>query len=204
MDWSAILAHKTFWIYYLRWFQAFGGDRVTACCAFFGVDEAELRQMILNGVYQVDAEGESPSFHVLRLPLRAVPMVLEIEFQNFGPNEQVRLVKGDECILLADVDVDDARAPFFWLRDLPRVAARLEGPLAKHYGALLLYKLAAVAPEDDLDDLLAIVRDALPKGLLTRKERDHVLAIERRTWHVQQGRSQSLGALHLLSLLRAK
>lgn len=37
MDWPALLAHKPFWIYYLRLFQNFAGDRVAACCEFFGV-----------------------------------------------------------------------------------------------------------------------------------------------------------------------
>jgi len=34
MNWQDILAQKAFWIYYLRLFQGFDGDRVAACCDF--------------------------------------------------------------------------------------------------------------------------------------------------------------------------
>ncbi|MBN2006771.1 MAG: hypothetical protein JXA21_25680 [Anaerolineae bacterium] len=124
IHWSSILAQKAFWLYYLRLFQGFDGDRVAACCAFFGVTRAALETTIL--------------------------------------------------------------------RDLPHVAARLRGELAQTYGALLLYKLTHVAPEDGLDALGDILRAALPPGLFSAVEQTHILGIERRTWQTQQKRPRLL------------
>ena len=71
-----MLAHKAFWVYYLRLFQNFEGDRVAACCDFFGVTRAALETAILRDLYQIHrAEDE------------------EIAFQPYGPGEQFHLVR---------------------------------------------------------------------------------------------------------------
>jgi hypothetical protein len=186
MNWQSVLTRKAFWIYYLRLFQGFAGDRVAACCDAFGVRKSELDDGVLRDLYQTHRYGdEGARFHVLRLPT-TVGVRLEIAFQPYGPNEQFRLAHDAASVLLADVDVDDVRAPCFPLRDLPDVAARLRGDLAQTYGALLLYKLTYVTPADDLDALAARVRAALPGDLFTPAERTRVLAIQRRGWAVQQ------------------
>ncbi|MCD4668908.1 MAG: hypothetical protein K8S14_00530, partial [Actinomycetia bacterium] len=188
MHWPLILAQKAFWVYYLRLFQGFGGDRVAACCDFFGVDKTGLEDAILHNLYQTHRYDEEDTvFHILSLPTTA-GAAFEIEFQNGGPNEHLRLVAGEEQIPLADVDVDDVRAPLFPLRDLPRVAARLRGELAQTYGALLLYKISGVTPEDDLDALAEILRAALPPGMFSEREQTRILNIEGRTWQMQQRR----------------
>jgi len=186
IHWHRILSQKAFWIYYLRLFQGFDGDRVVACCDFFGVDKTKLENAILRDLYQTHRwNDEDTVFHALHLPATA-GAALEIEFQPFGPNEQFRLVAGEEHIPLADVDVDDVRVPLLPLHDLPRVAARLRGDLAQVYGALLLYKLTTVLPDDDLDVLTGILRAALPPGLFSEREQAHILEVERRAWQVQQ------------------
>lgn len=201
MNWTALLAQKTFWIYYLRLFQGFDGDRVAACCDFFGVQKTELEDTILNDLYQAHRwDDEDTIFHVLRLPTMTGAAV-EIEFQNYGPNEHFRLVAGEEKIPLADVDVDDVRVPLFPLRDLPDVAARLRPAagqrheLAQAYGALLLYKLTHTAPEDGLAALASILRAALPPSLFEAGEQARILEIERGTWQVQQRRPRALRAV---------
>lgn len=198
IHWPSILAQKAFWIYYLRLFQGFDGDYVAACCDFFGIDQTELEGAILHDLYQTHrSDDDDIILHVLSLPAVA-DATLEIEFQPYGPGEQFRLVVGEERISLADVDVDDVCAPLFPLRDLPHVAARLRSAagqrhdLARTYGALLLYKLTHVAPEDDLDALADILRAALPPGLFSAVERARVLDSERRTWQTQQRRPRPL------------
>ena len=188
INWHTILAHKPFWIYYLRLFQNFDGDRVAACCSFFGVDSSELDNMILRTLYQAHRyDDEEVIFHTLSLPVVTGPTV-EIEFQNLGPNEQFSLVAGDECVPLASVDVDAVCVPCFPLRSLPDVSTRLRGDLAQAYGALLLYKLTYVAPEDDLADMASLLCAAFPRGLFTGEEQEHILASQERAWRVRQRR----------------
>lgn len=189
--WASILAQKAFWLYYLRLFQGFAGDRVAAGCDFFGVAQAEWKATILRDLYQTHRYDEDIVFHVLNLPT-TTGAVVEIAFQNDGPGERFCLVAGEERILLADVDVDDVRVPLVPLRDLPHVAARLRGELAQTYGALLLYKLTHVAPEDDLDALGDILRATLPLGLFSDVEQARILDIEYRTWQTQQRRPRPL------------
>lgn len=163
-----------------------GSDRVAACCDFFGVDKTGLEDAILHNLYQTHRYDEEDTvFHILSLPTTA-GAAFEIEFQNGGPNEHLRLVAGEEQIPLADVDVDDVRASLFPLCDLLRVAARLRGELAQTYGALLLYKISGVMPEDDLDALAEILRAALPPGMFSEREQTRILNIEGRAWQVQQ------------------
>ncbi len=182
MNWPSLLAHKPFWIYYLRLFQNFAGDRVAACCDFFGVTQVELKATILHNLYQIHREeDEDIALHTLRLPT-TTGATLEIEFQPYGPGEQFSLVQGADAVLLAEVDVDDVGVPRFPLRDLPDVAARLSGDLAQTYGALLLYKLTYVTQEDNLDALTALLRVAFPPALFTPEELDHILAAQQRAW----------------------
>jgi hypothetical protein len=192
MNWLHSLAHKAFWIYYLRLFQNFDGDRVTACCDFFGVRKTDLEETILHSLYQTHRyDEEEVLFPTLSLPT-TVGATVEIEFQNAGPNEQFFLEVNGERVPLVSVDVDDVRAPCFPLTALPDVAARLRGDLARTYGELLLYKLTYVTPDDDLDALDSLLRAAFPGGLFTLPEQEHILAGQRRTWHIQQRHSRPL------------
>lgn len=87
--WSDVLTHKAFWIYYLRLFQNFDGDRVAACCDFFGVTRAELKTVILIDLYQLHRAGdEDITLHTLRLPT-TTGATLEIAFHPdlFTPEE---------------------------------------------------------------------------------------------------------------------
>jgi hypothetical protein len=182
IHWPTTLAHKTFWIYYLRLFQNFDGDRVAACCNFFGVTRAELETAILRNLYQLHrAEDEDIALHTLRLPT-TTGATLEIAFQPYGPGEQFRLTAGADAVLLADVDVDDVCVPRFPLPDLPKVSARLSGDLAQSYGALLLYKLTHVTPEDNLAALADLLRAVFPPDLFTPEELDPILAAQHRAW----------------------
>ncbi|MBN1919834.1 MAG: hypothetical protein JW892_01205 [Anaerolineae bacterium] len=182
MNWQTMLAHKTFWIFYLRLFQDFTGDRVATCCDFFGVTRVELETIILLDLYQLDqADEEDIALHILRLPTTTGAM-LEIAFHPYGPGEKFTLAQGADAVLLAEADVDDVCVPRFPLRNLPAVAARLSGDLAQTYGALLLYKLTHVTPEDDLDALADLLRAAFPPDLFTPEELDHILAAQQRAW----------------------
>lgn len=189
MDWlSAVLSQKTFWIYYLRLFQDFEGDYVTACCQWFGVERARLETDILGNLYQLqNAEAESLSLHALSLPISSGGS-LEILFQPYGPGEQFFLKTSEEMVPLAEVDVDDICQPCFPLRLLPRVAGRLAGELASAWGALLLYKLSYAAPEDDVEALANILRAAFPPGLFTAAEQAHIISSQQRGWRNQQRR----------------
>jgi hypothetical protein len=188
MDWRIILGRKTFWIYYLRLFQNFSRDRVNDCCDFFGVTKAELEDAILRNVYQPHRyDDENMISPTLSLPT-TTGATLEIEFQSYGPNEQFSLGVGGERVLLASVDVDDVCIPCFPLCALPDVATRLRGDLAKAYGALLLYKLTYVTPEDDLDALATLLRMAFPRDLFTMEQQEHILASQQRAWRLRQSR----------------
>lgn len=191
IHWPSTLAKKAFWLYYLRLFQGFDGDYVTACCDFFGMTQAELKADILHALYQTHRYDEDIALHTLRLPI-TTGATLEVAFSPYGPGEQFTLVQGADSVLLAEIDVDDVRVPLVPLRDLPHVAARLRGELAQTYGALLLYKLTHVAPEDDLDALGDILRAALPPGLFSDVEQTRILDIEHRTWQTQQRRPRPL------------
>lgn len=90
MDWYHILTQKTFWIYYLRLFQNFDGDRVVACCDFFGVRRFDLEESILHDLYQIHRYDEEVAFPMLILPTN-LGATLVIEFQNIGGDEQARL-----------------------------------------------------------------------------------------------------------------
>ncbi len=182
IHWPTILAQKPFWIYYLRLFQNFDGDRVATCCDFFSVTRAELETTILRDLYQLhQADGEDIALHTLRLPT-TTGATLEIAFQPYGPGERFRLTADADSVLLAEVDVDHVCVPRFPLRDLPDVAARLSGDLAQTYGTLLLYKLTHVTPEDDLDGLIALLRSAFPLDLFIPEELDPILAAQQRAW----------------------
>ncbi len=195
LNYHDMLAHKPFWIYYLRLFQNFAGDRVAACCDCFGVTQAELKAVILRDLYQIHrAEDEDIALHTLRLPTTS-GATLEIAFQPYGPGEQFTLVQGADAVLLAEVDVDDVCVPRFPLRDLPDVAARLSGDLAQTYGALLLYKLTHVTLEDDLDALAALLRAAFPPALFTLEELDHILAAQQRGWRNRLRRPRPVPAI---------
>ncbi len=188
MNWSHILAQKAFWLYYLRMFQNFDGSRVAACCDFFGVAKSVLENTILQDLYQIHlADEEDTTFHILDLPATTGAR-LEIEFRGYGPGEQFRIVDRSSTVLVADVDIDDVCVPCFPLRMLPQVASRLSGELAPTYGALLLYKLTYVAPEDDVDALVNTLGAAFPPGLFTTAEQEHILASQQRAWRNRQRR----------------